>query len=279
MIAALAKGARALEEPAYATAAARAADFVLGRMRDTGGRLLHRFRENEPAFVAGLTDYAFMTWGLAELYEATFETRHLSCALELLEHALQHFRDERGGGFYSTADYAESLIFRKKDVYDGAIPSGNSAMMLDLALLGLVAGRARYLEEAARLGRALAKEVERTPQAHTHLLSGLDLALSPSGQTVICGDSRSEEMRRMLSALNKAYLPSNVVIFLRAEAEDPELADIVPGTRHNKCVNGQPTEYVCQNYSCRAPTTDTSEMLLTLEEGEKRGAGTAFATK
>jgi uncharacterized protein len=275
MIAALAKGARALEEPTYAVAAARAADFVLGRMRDNEGRLLHRFRENEPACVAGLADYAFVTWGLAGLYEATFETRYLSSALELLEHALRHFPDQRDGGFYATADYAESLIFRKKDVYDGALPSGNSAMMLDLAFLGLLTGWARYLEEASRLGRALAKEVERAPEAHTHLLSGLDLALGPSGQTVVCGDSQSEETRRVLSALNTAYLPSNVTVFLRAEAEDAELADIIPETQHKKCIEGKPTAYVCENYNCRAPTTDIGEMLRVLEEGQKRGTRTA----
>jgi uncharacterized protein YyaL (SSP411 family) len=269
MIAALAKGARALEEPTYAEAAARAADFVLARMRDSEGRLLHRFRENEPAFVAGLADYAFMTWGLAKLYEATFETRYLSSALGLLEHALQHFCDERGGGIYSTADYGESLIFRKKDVFDGVTPSGNSAMMLDLVFLGLLTGNPHYIEEAARLGRALAKEIEHAPQTHTHLLGALDLALGPSGQTVICGNSRSEGTRRMLSALNRPYLPSNVVIFLRAEAKDVELADIVPGTRHKKCVNGKPTAYVCKNYSCKAPTTHVSEMLHMLEDGEK----------
>jgi uncharacterized protein YyaL (SSP411 family) len=279
MIASLARGARALEEPTYAAAAAQAADFVLDRMRDSEGRLFHRFRENEPAFVAGLTDYAFVTWGLAELYEATFETRYLSGALELLEHALRHFPDKRSGGFYATADYAESLIFRKKDVYDGALPSGNSAMMFNLAFLGLLTGRVRYLDEASRLGRAFATEVERAPEAHTHLLSALDLALGSSGQTVVCGDSRSEETRHVLSALNTAYLPSNVVVFLPAEAGDAELAAIIPETLHKHCIEGKPTAYVCENYSCRAPTTDIGEMLRALEDGQKRGTRTAFATK
>ncbi|MGZ4936979.1 MAG: thioredoxin domain-containing protein, partial [Halobacteriota archaeon] len=272
MIAAMAKGARALDEPAYATAATRAADFVLDRMRGSDGRLFHRFREGESAFTAGLTDYTFMVWGLAELYETTFETRYLSCALDLLEHALQHFYDQRDGTFYSTADYAEPLIFRNKDAYDGAVPSGNSAMLFDLALLGLLTGRTYYFEKAIELGKALAAVVERAPQGYTHLLSGLDLVIGPSGQTVICGDVHSEETKRMLSARNKAYLPSNVVVFLQAESEDAGLADLVPGAQHKKCLGGLPTAYVCQNFSCSAPTTDASEMLRALEEGEKRPA-------
>lgn len=276
MIVALAEAARAFDEPVYATAARMAADFVLGRMRDSDGRLLHRFRDDEVAFTAGLTDYAFMAWGLAELYETTFETRYLSYALELLEHALHHFSDERGRSFYATADYAESLIFRNKDTFDGAIPSGNSAMLFDLALLGLTTGNTYYLEKTLELGTALATVVERAPQGYAHLLSGLDLALGPSGQTVVCGDARSEETKGMLHALNEAYLPSNVIIFLRTEGEDTELVDIIPGVRHKKRIDGKATAYICQNFSCRAPTTDTGEMVRTLEEGEKRHGGARF---
>jgi uncharacterized protein YyaL (SSP411 family) len=136
--------------------------------------------------------------------------------------------------------------------------------------LGLLTGQARYLDEATRLGRVLAKEVDRAPQAHTHLLSGLDHALGPSGQTVICGDARSEETRLMLSALNKPFLPSNAVVFLRADAEDAVLADIVPGTRNKKCIEGKPTAYVCQNYSCKAPTTEINEMLSALQVRAKQ---------
>jgi hypothetical protein len=279
MIASLAKGARALDEPVYAAAAARATDFVLDRMFDRRGRLLHRYCETEAAVFASLDDYAFLVWGLLELYETTFETRYLSLALDLLDHALRHFRDEAGGGFFATADYAEPLILRRKGAYDGALPSGNSVMMLNLTFLGLLTGKVAYLTEASRLSKAFSRDVDRAPEAYTQLLNGVDLALGPSYQTVVCGDVSSAETRGMLTALSSAYLPSNVVVFLRSNVEDAELANIVPGTRLKKCVNGKPTAYVCQDYSCRAPTMDTNEMLRTLEEGKKRDAGTAFATK
>jgi len=74
-------------------------------------------------------------------------------------------------------------------------------------------------------------------------------------------------------------LPSNVVVFLQSDAKDAELADIVPGMQLKKCISGKATAYVCQDHRCRAPTTDKSEMLRTLEAGKKRDAGTAFATK
>jgi uncharacterized protein len=270
MIASLAKGARALDEPAYATAAARAADFVLARMFDHRGRLLHRYRENEAAVFASLNDYAFLTWGLSELYETTFETRYLSLALGLLDHTLRHFRDDAGGGFYATADYAEPLILRKKGAYDGALPSGNSVMMLNLTFLGLLTGRVAYLTEASRLSKAFARDVDRAPEAYTQLLGAVDLALGPSYQTVVCGDAFAAKTREMLKALNKAFLPSNVVILKRADTEDAELAHIVQGTRDKKSINGKPTAYVCANYSCRAPTTDIDEILSALQVRAKQ---------
>jgi uncharacterized protein YyaL (SSP411 family) len=269
MIASLAKGARSLGEPLYAVAAAKAADFILEQMRDREGQLLHRYREGEARITASLNDYAFLIWGLSELYETTFETRYLAAALELLEHVLTHFKDDTNGGFYSTADYAESLILRTRDVFDGALPSGNSAMLMNLTFLGHLTGRSEYLDDASRLGRALAHEVDRVPQAHTHLLSALDLALGPSYETVICGDSRSEDTQRMLMTLNKDFLPYNVVIFRPAETEQPEIAEIAPFTKFQTCIDGKPTAYVCQNYACSVPTTDTAEMLRTLEKGRR----------
>ena len=70
-----------------------------------------------------------------------FEVRYLESALDFLEHSLRHFWDAKDGGFFSTADYAESLILRRKESYDGALPSGNSAMMMDLVFLGHLVGR------------------------------------------------------------------------------------------------------------------------------------------
>jgi uncharacterized protein len=268
MIASLAKAARALGKPAYAAAAKKAADFILEHMRHRSGQLFHRYREGETRLTATLNDYAFLIWGLSELYETTFETRYLTAALELLEHVLRHFK-AGSGGFYATADYAESLILRTRDVFDGALPSGNAAMLMDLTFLGHLTGRHEYLDEASRLGRALAHEVDRAPQAHTHLLSALDLGLGPSFETLLCGDSRSEDTQCMLKALNERFLPHNVVLFRPAETDQPEIEKIAPFTKFQTCIDGKATAYVCQNYACNVPTTDPGEMLRLLEKARR----------
>jgi len=95
-----------------------------------------------------LDDYAFLIWGLLELYEATFEAATLKTALELADNTVNHFHDEKDGGFFFTADDGEEILFRQKDSYDGAIPSGNSLIMLDLLRLSRITGRSDLEQKA-----------------------------------------------------------------------------------------------------------------------------------
>ena len=83
-----------------------------------------------------MDDYAFMIFGLLELYETTFETDYLEKALDFNQILLDHYWDNVNGGFFFTADDGETLLIRKKEIYDGAIPSGNSISMLNLLRLG-----------------------------------------------------------------------------------------------------------------------------------------------
>ena len=117
-----------------------------------------------------LDDYAFLIWGLLELYEATFEIQHLQTALELNEHLSKHFWDNTGGGYYFTADDTESLIVRQKNIYDGAVPSGNSVGMLNLLRLGRITADSHLEEKAARIGIAFSGDVESSPSAYTLLM-------------------------------------------------------------------------------------------------------------
>lgn len=140
MIAAFAKGAQAFDRPDYAAAAQRAADFVLATMQSQDGRLLHRFREGEAAVPAHADDYAFVVWGLIELYETTFEVKYLRSALELNRSLFARFGDPDAGGLFFTAKDGERLLLRKKEIYDGAIPWGNSVAALNSLRLGRITG-------------------------------------------------------------------------------------------------------------------------------------------
>jgi len=261
MIAALAKSAAAFDEPAYARAAERAADFVLTKMRDPQGRLLHRYRDGDAALAASVDDYAFMVWGLTELYQATFDVKRLQAAVALNEEMLKHYWDDKDGGLFFTADDSETLILRQKEVYDGAVPSGNSVAMLNLLRLGKFTENPELEVKARSIGKAFTKFVERGPSGHTQLLSALEFLTGPSYEVVVAGRTDALDTREMLSALGRAFVPNKVVVFRASEVEQPAIVKLAPFTERQTAQGGKATAYVCQNYQCNLPTNDRAKML------------------
>ena len=259
MIAALAKAAQAFDDPAYADAACRAADFLLLRMRGKDGRLYHRYREGESGVIAFLDDHAFFAWGLIELYEATFKISYLKAALEITQKMIEHFWDNEKHGLYFTADDAEELIFRKKEIYDGAVPSGNSVAMLNLLRVGRMTANTEFEEKAAQIGKAFSGTIWQAPMAYTQMMVALDFALGPTSEVVIAGDAGAEDTKAMLAALRKEFIPGKVVIF--RQGEDSETIGLAEYTRDLASIGGRATAYVCRNYSCRLPVTDSGKMM------------------
>ncbi|NDJ76468.1 MAG: thioredoxin domain-containing protein, partial [Chloroflexi bacterium] len=212
MIAALAQAARAYDEPAYAEAAVRGADFLLATMVDDDGRLLHRYRNGEAGIMGTLDDYAFLIWGLLELYETTFDVRYLEAALELQDVQLAYFWDDDNGGFFMTADDAEDLLTRPKEIFDTALPAGNSVSMLNLLRLGRITGNVAYEETAAALTESSAGILAQIPSGATMLLAGVDFAVGPSYEIVIVGEPDAADTLAMLDALHGVYVPNKVVL-------------------------------------------------------------------
>jgi len=267
MIAALAMGARVLREPAYSRAATRAAKFILSNLRDKDGRLLHRWRGGKPGIAATLDDYAFFVWGLTELYEAGFNPDLLASALQLNRIMIRDFEDNKQGGFFLTAHDAETLLVRPKEVYDGALPSGNSVALLNLLRLARLTGSSVLEGKAQKTANAFAGIVSKAPASFAHFMIGVDFALSKGHEIVIAGDPGAADTRAMLQAINRKFLPDTVVL-LRSD-EDHALDKLAPYTRFQKSLNGKATAYVCQNFACNKPTTDVNRMIQLLTEPVK----------
>ncbi|MDO8715278.1 MAG: thioredoxin domain-containing protein [Dehalococcoidales bacterium] len=265
MIAAMAKGGRVLDEPRYVIAAKQAFDFILNNMVDADGGLLHRYRDGEAAIPAYLDDYAFLIYGALELYETTFEAGYLKQALTLNRQLLEHFRDDQNGGFYFTAAASEEILVRQKEIYDGAIPSGNSIAMLNLLRLGRMTADSSLEEKAAGTGRAFFENVKQIPSAYTQLMVAIDYALGPAYELVVVGDSQANDTREMLQAIHRRFMPNKVVIFVPAEISSPEIRRIAPFTSLQSSLDGKATAYVCVNYNCRLPTTNIDTMINELE--------------
>jgi uncharacterized protein YyaL (SSP411 family) len=267
MIAALAKGAQAFDEPEYAEVASRAADFILGNMRKADGRLWHRHRGEWTGVDANLDDYAFLVWGLIELYEATFDTSHLQYALELSDDMVRHFWDDAGGGLYLVPDDGERLLVRKKDIHDTALPSANSAAMLNLLRLGRMTGNSDLEERAAKIGRAFSVSVKESPAAYTQLMAALDFAIGPSYEVVVAGNPDAEDTRTMTRELRRRFLPNKVVLLNHSDRDVPEIVKLAEFTKNQSSIGGKATAYVCVNHSCKSPTTDVNKMFELLNAG------------
>ena len=265
MIAAFAKGAQILDDESYTNVARKAADFVMENLKDKDGKLLKRYRGGKAALPAHLEDYSFFSWGLLELYEATFDVKYLSESLHLTEMMTDLFWDEDNGAFFFTAYDGEEQIVRTKELYDGAIPSGNSVAALVLLRLGRITGESKYENMAATIGKIFSENVEKSPTAYTQLLSAVDFGIGPSYEIVVVGDRLSEDTQSMLRHIQESFLPNKVVILKPSDSQQKEVVRIAPFTKTQIAMNGKATAYVCQNYACESPTTNITEMMSSLK--------------
>ncbi len=259
MIAALAIAARVLDAPVYAQSAEKAAAFVLNTLHDKQGRLLHRYRGGKTGVAAHLDDYAFLVWGLIELYETDLNATHLAAAVKLNAAMLQHF-SAPSGGLYFTADDSEALPARPLDAYDGALPSGNSVSMMNLLRLARMTGDTALEKQAANIIGAFAADLARAPLAFIWLTAAHMRAMSPGFEIVLAGDAQSKEAAQMLKALRGRFLPDHVLLW----ANDA-INQIAPYTKGQTAMNGKVTAYVCENFQCNLPVTSSEEMLKLLD--------------
>jgi uncharacterized protein YyaL (SSP411 family) len=260
MIAALAKAGGVLEESSYIQAAKDAADFILDELRDDSGSLLKRFRDGEAALPAHLDDYAFLVWGLIEIYQADFDPEYLRYALEINQQMIDKFWDDQRGGFYFSVGGRSDLIHRAKELYDGALPSGNSIAALNLIRLARLILKPDFEDMVQRIGDSFAAQIEQVPLGYTQYLSALLFAVGPSYEVVIAGDPEQESTQIMLKKLRQGYHPHQVVL-LRPDAIDDWLLKTIPALDGQVQLNGKATAYVCQDYQCSAPTTDPEKMI------------------
>ena len=262
MIAAFAMGGRVFDDPQLTAIAQTAMQFVADKMSQPDGSLLHRFRVGESAQSGFIDDYAFIVWGLVELYQTTFEVDYLKRAIEYNDYLVDHFRDNKSGGFYFTADNGEQLINRQKEIYDGAIPSGNSIAALNLIKLSAVSPPHPNMRNlASQLSSAFGGTLNQYPAGYAMFLNAVDFMVGPAHEIVIAGDLEKDGTCDMLKALHQRFIPNKVVVF-RPEGEDiPEIVRYAQYTGEQKVQNDKATAYVCQNYACNLPTNDINEML------------------
>jgi uncharacterized protein len=250
MVATLAEAGAVLEREDYLDAARACADFVWEEMRDSGGNLLRTYKDGRVHLNAYLEDHAYLLEALLTLYEATFEQQWFERARAVSETTIARFGDPDRGGFFSTSGDHESLIARRKEIGDHPIPSGNSSAAMGLLRLAALTGDRGYEQQAESVFRLFAKPATRHPESFAHLLRAIDFHLSPTKEVALIG----EDLTELTKAVRSKHSPHLVLAGGPEGTETPQLLQSRPA------VDDKPTAYVCEHFTCQAPTTDPKHL-------------------
>ena len=268
MISAFARAGFILDSAAYIASAVNAADFILQHMVNDG-RLYRSFKDGQARHPAYLDDYAYFTAALLDLYEATHDVRWFAKACELESILAEIFQDREEGGFFMTPNDHETLIAREKPAVDGALPSGNAVAALNLLRLAAFTADNGYITRAEKALAAFSKSITSNPTAFASLLTALDFLKSQSREIIIAvpGDDHAVAAP-FLDLLRSRHLPNQILAVAGENHGRDALEKIMPIVRNRPTRDGRVTAYVCQNHTCKLPTTDPREFarLLGVEQ-------------
>jgi hypothetical protein len=266
MIAALARGGRVLAEPLLTARAARAADFLATRLRDEQGRLRHSFRRGQARIAAFQDDYAYLVWGLLELFESTFKPAYLEQAIALNRSMLELFDDRESGAFYFSGRENESLVMNVREFHDGALPAGNSVALLNLAKLAVLLDDRELSARAEKLAMACAAATAGYPAGQTMFLTAYDLLTGAGGQIVVAGKIEEPLVREALRLINATYAPNQLLLFREEGENGARLTELIPWLAGKDSPAEAVTIYLCRDFSCRRPINDLTELRRELEK-------------
>ncbi|MDI6879672.1 MAG: thioredoxin domain-containing protein [Desulfitobacteriaceae bacterium] len=259
MIAALAKGAQVLGSD-YLGRAEKALKFILTHLRREDGRLFARFRDGETAYLGYLDDYAYLIWSVLELYAASGQPHLLSLAIDLQEDQDELFTDPDGGYFLTGKD-AESLLMRPKEVYDGALPSGNSVSALNLLRLARITADQRWEDKARHQIQAFRSTLSEYPSGYSAFLQALQFATSPSQELVLAGPLDSPRLSEMRKAYFFGFHPFATVLY-----QEGTVSRITPWVKDYPVNPDQTLAYLCQGLACQAPVSTPEDLTQLLQQ-------------
>jgi len=289
MISALAQAHRVLGPGhGFLEAAVRAADFIARELYEPARGVLYRmWRATDPGMGAGTRgaaegfaeDYAYLVQALLDLYEASFAIRWLQWAGRLQAKMDELFWDEVGGGYFNSAAGDRSIVLRLQEDYDGAEPAPGSVAAMNLLRLASVEGKGGerrpggggpdYRERAQRTIQALQPQWSRVPQALPQLLCALELLLQPPRQVVLAGDPGAGDFQALAAVAGRAFGPRRTVLAADGGPGQEWLARGAPWLAAMRPLAGRATAYVCEDYTCDAPTADPAELERRLQPRQR----------
>ena len=266
MIAAMAKAGVAFQDNMLIESAEKSTKFIINNLMDKNGRLQKRYRKGKSGLDAHLDDYAFFVWGLLELYEATFKIEYLKNAIQLSDIMVSEFWNESSGGFYLGSDQTEKLIVRAMTGYDGAIPSGNSIAAMNLLKLTRITGEIKWAEMADKTFKVFSNEINRVPSGYTSMVTAFLFEYDHPKEIVVVGSGSDPATQDALIRLKSEYVPGKILLFKDTDKLFPDLSPLAKWTATQETIDDKVTFYVCQDFSCKIPTTDIKQALTFIHE-------------
>jgi uncharacterized protein YyaL (SSP411 family) len=241
----------------YRDIAVRNMDFLLNVFSGEGlYRLSHTFKNGEAKYPAFLDDYAYTIQALVILQEVTADTTYLDRAKELMEFVIENFSEEETGYFFFTHQAQSDVIIRKKEMYDGAVPSGNAIMAKNLRQLGLLFDRSEWVERAAAMVRSLGKALVKYPGSFGNWCSLAAELVSGTKEIAVIGKRYEPLLKEVLAR----YIPFRVLM----ASNKPHNMPLVVG----KPVIEKTNIWLCEEYSCKAPVESVEELITLINRGD-----------
>ena len=272
MISALAKASQALDEPKYLAAANRVTSFLKAHSyQPASGTLKRRYRSGSADIDGYLDDYTFLSQGLLDLYEASFDVRLLSWAVQLQQTQDRLFWDQKQGGYFTTSGQDQSILLRTREAYDSAEPSPNSVVAMNLLRLWQITDKQGYKDKADKTLAAFGPRLEQMPEAMPYMMSALDFSLAKHRQIVIAGVPGADDTRALLRLVWQRYIPNRVLLLADGAEGQKQLARWLPLLAHVTRKQGRATAYICENYVCNLPTADPPTVARLLDGSQVIG--------
>jgi len=239
--------------------AIKSAEFILEKLFDSNTKdIFHRYRENESAIIGNLDDYSYFIWGLIELYQSTFDEEYLITAIDLTQKLEDEFLDENEGGYFFVSEKVTDVIVRKKIIYDGAIPSGNSVHLNNLFKLYLITGEKKYLDSFDNLKNAFSDTIAKNPFLYTHFLSAVKSSSKMPHIIIIAGDMHLSENHSRLDELYKNVEPDTII--LNVNSKSNKLLSRIPYLKNYKVSDGKLLFFACKGNECSLPVENIDDI-------------------
>lgn len=253
MLTAYAKAYAALGDINYCELAIRNIAFLEATFIHTDGSWHHTYKNSQARIPAFLDDYAYLIQAYIHLQEITGEGQYLIKARDLSKHVIAHFEEADTGFFYYTHRNQTDVIVRKKEVYDGAVPSGNSVMAQNLLYLSIVFDLPEWGERSHFLIQSLAKAITKYPTSFGVWAMAAQLVTHGMLEIAITG----QHAKQFLCPVLERFIPNKI---LQAEETNSTVFPLLAG-KTGKDAAAETAFYLCKNYACQAPFLTVDALL------------------